>query len=441
MEEKKVILTKQQEEAKDLIVKWFNYETSKDNQIFTLAGYAGTGKSFLISHIVLDVLGLNEDSVAYITPTGKAASVLVKRGIKNASTIHRLIYIAEDSDELDAKGKPKPKFTKKKEIPPYKLIVLDEVSMVSDYIMKDLLSFDIPVLCCGDPGQLPPIMSKQHDLLQHPNYTLTDIVRQAEDNPIIQVATLARTSNYIQDGRYGDDVIVIHRDRLKDEDFNKLLLKADQVICGKNDTRIKINNYMRKLLNHTSDTPEDGEKIICCMNNYDIPLDKNGEYPLVNGLIGEIKDYNDVNDKESLCTFKFKPDFLPDFTEMIIGDSGGFKENDFVYDRHQKVYELDNGQITKQRSLFTKIKKENEEEYKKYKKEVAIEMNNRKRMVNSMQIGQFFYGYCISVHKSQGSEWDKIVILDESKTFSSCKDKWLYTAITRAKKKLVIIRL
>ena len=95
-------LTSDQENAKNLIVEWF---LNTDNRIFVLSGYAGTGKTFLINHVVQEVLHLKAGTEAvFVTPTGKAATVLIKNGTV-AGTVHSLIYTRNEDDfDVDENG-------------------------------------------------------------------------------------------------------------------------------------------------------------------------------------------------------------------------------------------------------------------------------------------------------------------------------------------------
>jgi exodeoxyribonuclease-5 len=149
-----VILNKQQQEAVDLIVKWYKNYPNNKKQIFTLAGLAGCGKSFLVNYIVKNIFKFKDNEVAFATPTGKASSVLIKKG-SDSTTIHRLIYSPIITDiETVVNNKTihskKIEFTKRKNIGSYKLIVLDEISMIGKKIMDDLLSYGIPILATGD---------------------------------------------------------------------------------------------------------------------------------------------------------------------------------------------------------------------------------------------------------------------------------------------------
>lgn len=209
-------LTADQENAKKLITEWF---LNTDNRVFVLAGYAGTGKTFLINHVVQDVLHLKAGSEAvFVTPTGKAATVLIKNGTV-AGTVHSLIYTRDEDDfDVDENGEVVERetlsFTKKEKIDEkIRLIIVDEASMIGEDVLRDLLSFDVKCLFSGDNAQLPPV-NGTCGLLEHPDYMLTEIVRQASDNPIIQVATLAREGKSIPYGNYGDKVCVVGKNFL-----------------------------------------------------------------------------------------------------------------------------------------------------------------------------------------------------------------------------------
>ena len=185
-------LTRDQEEAAALIEEWFLHLS---NQIFVLCGYAGTGKTYLVDHVVR-ALGLKAgESAVFVTPTGKAASVLLRAGTP-AGTLHSLIYTLEEEIEVNEDGEVVSerflRFVRREKIPQeIKLIVVDETSMVSDEMLRDLLSYGVKCLFCGDPAQLPPV-GGSNTLLSMPCCTLTQIVRQEENDPIVRLAAMAR---------------------------------------------------------------------------------------------------------------------------------------------------------------------------------------------------------------------------------------------------------
>ena len=163
-------------------------------QVFRLFGFAGTGKTTLARHLAEGVDG----DVLFAAFTGKAALVLRSRGAKKASTIHSLIYrprgeeLVEDEDT--GKSAMTPLFTLNRQSPVANaaLIVIDECSMVDEDLGRDLMSFGTPILVLGDPGQLPPISGGGFFTDHEPDVLLQEIHRQARDNPIIDLAQLAR---------------------------------------------------------------------------------------------------------------------------------------------------------------------------------------------------------------------------------------------------------
>ncbi|MBO5335135.1 MAG: AAA family ATPase [Clostridia bacterium] len=228
---KNVQLTADQEQAKNLIAEWF---LNTDDWAFVLAGYAGTGKTFLINYVVQEVLGLQAGvEAAFVSPTGKAATVLAQGGTV-AGTVHGLIYIRnEDEMEVNEDGEVistvrKLSFTKRPSIDErIRLIVIDEASMVSEEMFRDLLSFGVKCLFCGDHAQLPPV-NGDCNLMQNPNFVLTQIVRQAAGDPIIQIATLAREGKHIpyvsQSGHNAGKCSRVHRPHLLYGCYNTSLL-------------------------------------------------------------------------------------------------------------------------------------------------------------------------------------------------------------------------
>ncbi|MDE6676801.1 MAG: AAA family ATPase, partial [Clostridia bacterium] len=234
-------LTPDQEDAAALIREWFLH---LDNQIFVLCGYAGTGKTFLVDYIVRDLGLVPGESAAFVAPTGKAASVLIRSGTP-AGTVHSLIYTREEDIEVDENGEVISerflRFVKKEKIDSkIRLIVVDETSMVSDEVLRDLLSFGVKCLFCGDPAQLPPV-GGSNTLLTMPCVTLKQIVRQEEGNPIVRLAERARAGKILEYGDYGNGVQVIPKRSLNRAAREELYSAADQIIVGTNKTRNRVN--------------------------------------------------------------------------------------------------------------------------------------------------------------------------------------------------------
>lgn len=363
-------------------------ERYKNKEPYTvIAGYAGTGKTYIIKYII-DSLNISESQVAYIAYTGKASLVLKQRGCTNAMTAHKLLYNAEEQSDGTYNFIPKQTLDRK-----YQLIVVDELSMIPTEMWELLLTHKVYILALGDPGQLPPINGNT-DLLQHPHAFLSEIVRQALDNPIIRLS---------MDIRNGQELKDINSKTCRIVDYshvsNKLLLGADIVICGRNKTRHFLNQRVRKAIweDNYSDAPIDGDKIICLQNKWNIV--NNLKLPLINGEIGKVS--NISLEKTAL----YNPFMLADF------EYGGGKVRDLAMD-----YKL----FTKQQPTI------NKENYMLYP-------------VDSRPI-QFDYGYAITCHKAQGSEWDKVVVFNEQLGDKQDHIRWLYTAVTRSSNKLVVVR-
>ncbi len=412
------VLTADQAEAAELIEEWFFH---LHTQIFVLCGYAGTGKTFLVDHIVRKLGLVPGDSVAFIAPTGKAASVLIRGGTP-AGTVHSLIYTREEDIEVNEDGEVISerflRFVLKDKLPKeLQLIVVDETSMVSDEILKDLLSFGVKCLFCGDPAQLPPV-GGTNTLLSLPVITLKEIVRQERENPIIGLSRAIREGELPAYGIYGDSVAVIPARTLTGEKRRNLLMQADQIIVGTNRTRALVNREMRGYLGIPAEAvlPIDGEKLICTLNDWSKPLDEKGDFHLVNGIMGRC--YRVRPQEDGLGQLDFRPDFLPDLLEDLPFDTGVFREGRYYHGYGAKACLLENGVLVHENNY---------------------ESLRRLRVKREDTVCRFEFAYAVTCHKAQGSEYDSVVVFDESRFFEEGQS-WLYTAVTRAKKRLVIVR-
>lgn len=358
-------LTRGQDYALQLLSQWWHDGKS---QVFRLSGYAGTGKSTIIARFA-DDLGITGD-VKYIAYTGKATQVLVKKGLPS-STIHRLIYNVD-------KNSKKLKFYKKEflEFNP-SLIVVDEASMVDEKVFADLLSFGVRVVVVGDPGQLPPIQGKS-SCLANPDVVLTEVVRQALDNPIVALATFIRQGRPLQRGTFMNAIPIADFNELED----KHLLAADQVLCGTNRMRAQLNDRMRQCLGRYDTLPEVGEKVISLRNLWSVSVEGN---PIVNGTTGTITRVVMRDLKSGIMRVVFRPDGASDVAVVDFATASFLGQ--------EVVYKAD--------------------------------------------LGVFDFGYAITCHKSQGSEYNKVALVVDH-NWGDMHSRWLYTGITRAVDKLAI---
>lgn len=368
--------TPKQQKAIKEAHKWYNKESK---QVFTIAGYAGSGKTTLVNALV-DELGIINNT-RFATFTGKASLVLNRKG-NSAETLHRLMYEIEEDQSYA--GYTKLIFRKRKYLDPgIKLIVVDEISMVSEELMKDLLSFGKPVICLGDPEQLPPVNGDESKYLKKPNIFLDEIHRQATGNPIIHVSMLARLGEAIELGMYGKNVLVISDNDITDGS----LKRAGQILVGYNKTRTALNGRIRQMLKFNDDLPMIGDKVICTKNNWQEAIEGT---PLINGTIGFITDVGFHSKRDN----KIKLDFRPEFAETS-------------YDK----LECDTQEF----------------------------LNVPKDKVIRNDYNKFDYGYAITNHKAMGSEFEDVMLFEEVLN-SDMHSRWLYTGITRAEKTLILVK-
>ncbi len=372
---------------------WYDYERDY-KPYFTLSGAAGTGKTSLILYF-FQMMGFGMNDFICAAYVGKAVTVLASKGLP-AKTIHSLIYrrtIVYEKDEkgeliYDEDGKPKEKlqFILKDRLDyPYKIIAIDEASMVDTSLEADLLSFGVPIIFIGDHHQLPPIFGTSA-VMMNPDYILTQIMRQEKDNPIIYLSQLVIRGLPLEIGDYGESKITDSVDL-----GTNLLKDYDTIIVGKNKVRQMFNDHIRyRLLKAGNFYPMEGEKLICRQNNWD--QDLGGGFYLTNGTQGVLDHIYFTKMQKGRVPI----DFIPDITK-------------------RKVENL------KMDTEYLKLKCYETNEYglSKYNK--------------------FEYAYAITAHLSQGSEWPSVLFLDGKFQDYDTTQKLRYTAITRASHKIHIV--
>src|SRR4051794_24340968 len=248
--------TPHQDSALKAVAAWLKAKPGKNGTppIFRLFGYAGTGKTTLARHIADDV----EGEVKFAAFTGKAALVMRNKGCENASTIHSLIYRARES------GVEQPSFELWDDAPApkAKLIVIDECSMVDAELGRDLMSFDCPLLVLGDPAQLPPIQGGGFFTDCEPDAMLTEVHRQAQDDPIVRMSMDIREGRELEIGRHGESEVV-SRSKLDPA----RVIKADKGLVGRHNTRRPYNMRRPQKQKMEDPLPVAGDKLVCLRNN------------------------------------------------------------------------------------------------------------------------------------------------------------------------------
>jgi exodeoxyribonuclease-5 len=362
-------------------------------QIFRFAGYAGTGKTTLARHALATTLW---DRPAYMAYTAQAARVMRQNGCAGARNIHQWLYksrsrprsaVCERIKITKEKGALPVAAATEKELTfdrrpsddlfDANIVIVDEASMVDDTIAADLEALDKPILAIYDPAQLPPINKDNGPprgslSVGDPDVFLTEIHRQAEGDPIIAMSMRARQGLPIGHADYGDRCFV-----------RRLTLEliassnADQILCGRNETRRTLNDMIRRRRGYCDPLPEVGERLVVLRNRHDDRL-YNGGIVTVLSIANGIG----VNTGKPVIILTVRPD----------------GENRVVDDV---------------------------------------------RVYNDDFFAEFDFGYCLTVHKAQGSQWDSVMLVDEHRSFrkSGTHYRWLYTGITRARSRLCVARL
>lgn len=364
--------TNQQEAAIKAVRKWLGNKSGP--QVFRLFGFAGSGKTTLAKEMAASVNG----TVLYACFTGKAALVLKSKGCFGASTIHSLIYKAiQDPDT----GKIHFQMNPDSPLANAALLIIDEVSMVGEDLAHDLLSFDKKILVLGDPAQLPPVKGEGFFINAEPDVMLTEIHRQAADNPIIRMSMDVREGRRLVPGAYGDSQVIQRSDIGRDA-MRELVMAADQVLCGLNKTRQTFNARVREINGIKNPMPVVGDRLVCLKNDR--------EKGLLNGGLWEAKKANVFNRTTILTVASLDDDTLPHVSAQVLNEFWTGQEKSLDW-RKLKGYE------------------------------------------------QFTYGYCLTVHKSQGSQWPGVLLFDESAVFREDAAKHVYTGITRAAERVTVV--
>lgn len=403
-------LTAQQTQAAESVEHWHHHRTKP---VYRLNGAAGTGKTTLAKR-----LAQSAGNVLFAAPTGKAASVLTRKGCP-AMTIHQLIYQPVETgrtrleelrkEEKDILGQiekatgpdlalrsdlrtvrekireeeaalSRPFFALKTEslLREADLLILDESSMVDQITAEDLMSFGTPILALGDPFQLPPVRGAGYFAQEKADFLLTEIHRQALGSPILELATMVREGrglpvDYDRTTEAGAATV------LRGRPSPDVVMSADQILCGRNATRVSLNNRCRALLGRDSPLPVAGDRLVCLNNNHDLGL--------MNGTIWTV-----LHNHGSHQTGRMVLDVISEDGKELTG-----------IDVHDAPF-----------------------------------LGRQVQRWEARDAEQFDYGYALTVHKAQGSQWDSVVLFDDWN--QQDRRQWLYTGITRAARSLVVVQ-
>lgn len=401
-----MIWTPQQEDALDAARRWMDDPWAP--QVFRLFGYAGTGKTTIARSLWEHAAG-RALSAAF---TGKAASVMSSKGLSGATTVHRLIYnpagedgaakVEELRDELRVLEKiaePGRYEVQRANAVRRQLEELRLKGSRPKFILKDISAVSTAPLVILDEVSMVDFRMAE-DLLsfgtkvlalgdpaQLPPVRGTGYFTDAEPDALLtEVHRQAADSPIL---RLATDVRMGRALRRGDYGAARVVasvgaseaVAADQVLCGTNAKRRTINARHRQLAGHESRFPEVGEKLVCLRNNHDRGL-LNGTQWLSTAAAEEC-DYDETA-----------------VDIHIQGDAGGDKMT-----------------VSADARLF---------------------MDDGEKQPFGSGLEQFTWGSCLTVHKAQGSQWGSVVLFDDWSNAASHR-QWLYTGVTRAAEKVVVV--
>lgn len=291
----------------------------------------------------------------------------------------------------------------------YTIVVVDECSMIPKTMVDMLLKHSVYIIFLGDPFQLPVIdKNEENHLLDHPHIFLDEIMRQAAESEIIRLTMKIRNGEQIN-FMNGKEVIIAPKASL----VTGHLTWADIIICATNKTRHNMNRQKRELLGYSGVLEENESLLIKC--NYWEVCNENGD-ALVNGSIGTIKNVFE--------SFRRIPSYVKsDIRDMpiIVGE--------FISDDGVSF-----GNIEFDKNFLLK-----EEPCVDWR--VSYQLGKLKPKIGDILPKQATYGYALTCHAAQGSEFDKVLVIEESFPFDKTEHaRWLYTAISRSAEKCILIK-
>ena len=434
------------------------FVTNNDNnEIFVLKGYAGTGKTTVISTIVNNLISIDKKYVL-LAPTGRAAKVIANYSNKSAFTIHKKIYFPKKKSGGGVS------FTIQQNKHKNTIFIVDEASMISDTnsesklydngsLLDDLISYvysgtNCKMILLGDTAQLPPVnldispalnidsLGMNYDKeIKH--IELDEVMRQEENSGILHNATELREilkEHFIDTFQfdikgYKDIVRLVDGYDIQDainSAYNNYSIEDTAFIVRSNKRANQYNEQIRtKILDKESELST-GDYLMVVKNNYFWLKDSDEADFIANGDIVEVLEIFNIKE---LYGFKFAnvklrmvdyPNQRP-FETVLLLDTIKSESPSLSYEDSNRLYE--------------EVMKDYENETTKYKKFQKVKENE---YFNALQVK---FSYAITCHKSQGGQWNTVFIEQPYLPNGIDKDyiRWLYTAITRAKDKLYLI--
>ena len=429
----------------------------KPNSLFLLKGFAGTGKTTIISSLVKNLWKIKRAGIL-LAPTGRAAKVISLYSNQEAQTIHKKIYFPKKTGGAGVQFVLQPNKHKNA------VFIVDEASMIPDEdqdsklfenkgLLSDLIQYvDSGINCqlifIGDTAQLPPVKLDlspalmEQTLGQDYDKTVThieldEVVRQSEESDILLNATRIRESlaeEFYESFKFKltdkkDLIRLIDGDEILDaiqDSYDNLGHEETSIIVRSNKRANQYNQQIRSRILFQEDEISTGDYLMVVKNNYFWVKPTSEAGFIANGDIVKVLEIHTIKE---LYGFRFAEvkvqmvDYpkMPAFDTVVILDTLESHTPSLTYEDSNKLYQ--------------EVMKDYEEETSKYKKFLKVKNN---KFFNALQIK---FSYAMTCHKSQGGQWKTIFIEQPYLPNGIDKDylRWLYTAVTRASDKLYLI--
>lgn len=445
--------TTQQREVFALLQKFLL--SDDENQCFLLKGYAGTGKTTLISALVKVLPGIKLKSVL-LAPTGRAAKVISNYSGKKAFTIHKKIYRKKFA------ASPDMNFVLGENLMENAIFIVDEASMISDQVhdysrqslLEDLIRYvyngkNCKLMFVGDTAQLPPVGSDLSPALdknllasdfrlQVLSYELTDVVRQEKESGILYNATQLRELIRKDKHTFPKFIIKGYRDifRMTGEKlveglnyaYDKYGMENTIVICRSNKNANAYNQNIRNRILYREEEITGGDHIMVVRNNYFWlkPEDNSGDF-IANGDIARVRKVRRVEEQygfrfaELVIELLDYPDQEPVTCKVML---------DTLYSESPSLSVADN------KRFFEAVM----EDYQHIEnKRFRMEEIKKDPYYNALQIK---FAFAVTCHKAQGGQWPAVFIDQGYLTDEMLNTeflRWLYTGVTRSNAELFLV--
>ena len=430
----------------------FLLKKPEDKPVFVLKGYAGTGKTSLVSALV-KVLPRMDLRSLLLAPTGRAAKVMSNYSGRGAYTIHKIIYKPKGDPGTMGGG-----FILQKNYYKDTVFIVDESSMLADdggmsgNLLWDLIQFvfsgkDNRLLFIGDTAQLPPVGSEyspaldagyllRHYRLELDQIELTEVMRQKLESGILFNATGLRDQLLVQDPKVKiqtnsfRDIFKMTSEKLEDGlryAYDKFGTENTTIVTRSNKSAVQYNLYIRRVIHFYEDEISSGDLLMIVKNNYTYMAESDKVNFLANGDMAEVMKIRNFEEMYGIrfATLELRLLDYPDepfFEAKVILDTLYSASPSMTRDQYRSLYE----QVSED---YADVANKTE----------RMELIRKDPYLNALQVK---FAYALTCHKAQGGQW-KAVFVDQGYLNEEQVDRdfvrWLYTAVTRATEELFLV--